>query len=208
MKDRNEKWESSNLQLFWGEIAPCDHLVQIYENENAFLSSLEGFVGAGIISGDSIIIIATVERLLAIEERMVNQGFDVKQLIETDQYIRIEAHQALARFMVDGSPDENLFHELISALIKRAKKNNRKVRAFGEMVALLWEQGLNDATVKLENLWNQVHCDNDFTLLHAYPKSGFMREKNESMKAICSAHTKIIDGSPRPSTEVYYRNLN
>jgi hypothetical protein len=25
------EWENSNVQIFWGEIAPCDHLVQIYE---------------------------------------------------------------------------------------------------------------------------------------------------------------------------------
>ena len=23
-----EEWETSNIQAFWGEIAPCDHLAQ------------------------------------------------------------------------------------------------------------------------------------------------------------------------------------
>jgi hypothetical protein len=27
-------------RIFWGEIAPCDHLVQIYEEEGAFLDAL------------------------------------------------------------------------------------------------------------------------------------------------------------------------
>jgi len=42
-----------------------------------------------------------------------------------------------AKFMVNHWPDENLFFELITTLFKRVKKNNGKVRAFGEMVALL-----------------------------------------------------------------------
>ena len=29
-------------EVFWGEIAPCEHLVQIYEESGVFLDSLEG----------------------------------------------------------------------------------------------------------------------------------------------------------------------
>lgn len=41
-------WKNTNIQVFWGEIAPCDHLIQIYENESHFLNTLEGFAGSGI----------------------------------------------------------------------------------------------------------------------------------------------------------------
>ena len=30
-----DMWENSNIQAFWGEIAPCDHLIQIYESDMA-----------------------------------------------------------------------------------------------------------------------------------------------------------------------------
>ncbi len=53
--------------------------------------------------------------------------------------------------LVNNWPDENLFFEFITTLLKRVQQNNRKVRAFGEMVAVLWEQGFNGATVQLEN---------------------------------------------------------
>jgi hypothetical protein len=42
------KQNRGRFEVFWGEIAPCDHLVQIYEQEAAFMDSLEGFVGGGI----------------------------------------------------------------------------------------------------------------------------------------------------------------
>ena len=60
---RIEEWKNSNIQVFWGEIAPCDHVVQIYENDTVFLNTLEGFAGSGLLSGDSVIIIATKEHL-------------------------------------------------------------------------------------------------------------------------------------------------
>lgn len=31
-------WEKTNMQVFWGEIAPCDHVVQIYENDEVFFA--------------------------------------------------------------------------------------------------------------------------------------------------------------------------
>jgi hypothetical protein len=40
--------------------------------------------------------------------------------------------------MVKDWPDEKLFASLVDYLIKRASKMGRRVRAFGEMVALLW----------------------------------------------------------------------
>ena len=204
-KGTNNGWAKSNLQVFWGEIAPCDHVVQIYENDKVFLDSLEGFVGSGIMEGESVIIIATYEHRLALEERLRNQGFDLQALTVADRYIALDAKETLDKFMVNNWPDEKLFFECIPAVIKRGQQNNRKVRAFGEMVALLWVQGHNGATVQLENLWNKLHRNKDFSLFCAYPKIGFTQDINTSIDTICCTHSKIIDGSPKPSTEVYYK---
>lgn len=38
-------------EVFWGDISPCEHLVQIYQDEGVFLDSLEGFVAGGDKSG-------------------------------------------------------------------------------------------------------------------------------------------------------------
>jgi hypothetical protein len=201
----SEYWQSSSLQVFWGELAPCDHIVQIYENDKIFLDSLEGFVGSGLLAGDAVIIIATTEHLVAIEKRLKKQGFNMDKLASSDQYIGLDADETLSKFMVNDWPDEDLFMELVTTLFKRAQQNNRKVRAFGEMVALLWKQGLNGATVQLENLWTRFQKKDEFTLFCAYPKVGFTQDMHASMDLICCQHSKVIDGGPRPSTEIYYK---
>ncbi len=198
-------WESSNLQVFWGEVAPCDHIVQIYENDSLFLGALEGFIGSGFLAGDAVIIIATTEHLEEIQRRLIHQGFNVGLLAARNQYITIEAEEMLSRFMINNWPDETLFLEAVTSLLQRAQQNNRKVRAFGEMVALLWQQGFNGATVQLENLWNKLQKKNEFTLFCAYPRIGVTQDMHASMEKICCEHNKIIDGSPRPSTEIYYK---
>jgi hypothetical protein len=58
--------------------------------------------------------------------------------------------------MVDGWPDEERFSRLVNRLLARATAKNRPVRAFGEMVALLWGSGNVEATLPLEHLWNKI----------------------------------------------------
>ena len=200
-----EDWETSNIQVFWGEIAPCHHLVQVYENEKIFLDTLEGFTGTGFLAKDSVVIIATSTHLDALNARLRSQGFDLSALIESDQYIPINAEYLLSIFLIDDWIDEDILNGFITDLVSRAKKRNGKVRAFGEMVAILWEKGYRGATVQLENLWNQLHGEDQFTLFCAYPKIGFSQSANDSMDIICKQHAKVIDGHARPSTDIYYK---
>jgi hypothetical protein len=202
----NKDWLNSHIDIFWGEIAPCDHLVQIYEDDDVFLESLEGFASTGITAGDSVIIIATAEHLNALENRLYAVGFDVNSLIVSDQYIPLNAEDALAKFMVNGWPDAGLFNRFVKELIVRARKDTRKVRAFGEMVAILWANGHNGATVHLEHLWEKFCTAEGFCLFCAYPKSGFTQDANNSLTDICTAHTKMIAGWSKPQTEVFYKS--
>jgi len=198
-------WEKSNIQVFWGEIAPCDHIVQIYENDKVFLNTLEGFAGVGFMKDESVVLIATADHLADIEKRLLAQGIDIPALIASDQYIPLDVEDCLSTFMVDQWPDEVLFTNFVTAVMARAQKNGRKVRAFGEMVAVLWAQGYNGATVKLEHLWHHIQQKNRFCLYCAYPKSGFTQDANSSINNICRAHSIVIDGNARPSTEIYYK---
>ncbi|HYG49780.1 MAG TPA: MEDS domain-containing protein [Flavobacteriales bacterium] len=201
------EWKNSNVQVFWGEIAPCDHVVQIYENDNFFLNTLEGFAGCGLLSGDSVVIIATQNHLDSLNQRLRSQNLDLDTLIKTERYFPLEATETLSKFMVNNWPDEKLFENYVSAIITRATKGNRKVRAFGEMVAVLWAQGLNGATLRLEHMWHNLYNKKKFSLYCAYPRNGFTQGAHDSMDAICKAHTKIIDGQSHPSTEIYYKSI-
>jgi DcmR-like sensory protein len=202
------EWNRSNTDIFWAEIAPCDHVVQIYENDAVFLDALAGFVGGGINAGECVILIASETHLNALEKRLKSFGVRVDTLIKDDRYIPLNAEETLSKFMVNGWPDEDLFNKTVSDLINRAGLRNRRVRAFGEMVAVLWAQGLAGATVNLEHLWNKFCEKQAFSLFCAYPKSGFTQDINESINNICGCHSKMIHGANKSLTEVLYRNTN
>lgn len=178
--------------VFWGEMAPCDHLLQFYDDDTVFLDSLEGFAVGGIISGDGVIIIATPQHREALHARMKMRGVDINKAKASDQYIALDAEETLTQFMVAGWPDDELFEQLVHELLLRARGQGRKVRAFGEMVALLWARGDNAATVRLEHLWHTLCHAQQFSLLCAYPKSGFTSHAATSMQEICAAHTRLV----------------
>lgn len=199
-------WGRTGADVFWGEIAPCDHILQIYETDKEFITTLEGFVTAGFLSGESVVIIATPEHLRALNERLRKNGFDLFSLMLQDQYIPLSAEETLSQFMINGWPDENLFYHLLSNLLLRARKKNRNVRAFGEMVAVLWSKGFSGATVHLEHLWTRYCESEEFSLFCAYPKAGFTEDPHESLMQICSCHSKMIATQPHNAEEFLVRS--
>ena len=186
------KQRGGEPDIFWGEIAPCDHILQIYENDIEFISTLEGFVSNGFRSEESVVVIATPEHLRALNQRLRDQGWDLFSLTLQDQYIPLSAEDTLAQFMINGWPDENLFYHLLTNLLLRARNRERRVRAFGEMVAVLWSQGYSGATVHLEHLWSRYCESEQFSLYCAYPKSGFTEDAKKSLESICACHSKRI----------------
>jgi hypothetical protein len=98
--------------------------------------------------------------------------------------------------------------EAISEIFGRARKGGRAVRAFGEMVAVLWQKGNSGATLMLEQLWN-MYCEKEPVVLFcAYPGSSFSQEPAVSLQNICKTHSKMIAGKRNASTELSYLNLN
>jgi hypothetical protein len=95
----------------------------------------------------------------------------------------------------------------VTGIFKKARKGNARVRAFGEMVALLWRDGNYAATVHLEHLWNKFCSTQNFCLYCAYPKSGFTKDPAVSIQEICCAHSKVISGGDHPSTEIQYKDV-
>jgi hypothetical protein len=179
---------------FWGEMAPCEHIVQMYTRDALFLDSLSGFVGDGLRCGDGVIVIATAAHLSALEAQLAGDGVDMAAARGRDQYIALDAELTLSRFIVNGWPDEDIFDPLVTGLIARAGRDGRRVRAFGEMVAILWGQGHAAATVRLEYLWHAICRREAFSLLCAYPRTGFTQDAAASAREIVAVHSRVVAG--------------
>jgi MEDS: MEthanogen/methylotroph, DcmR Sensory domain len=184
-----------DAQVFWGEIAPCEHIVQLYDSDNALIENLACFVAAGLGAGESAIVIATPEHFRELASCLAEMQTDLQSASAEDRYITMDAEIGLASFMVQNWPDDQRFSQFVENLIRRAAVNDRRVRVFGEMIALLWARGQSAATVRLEHLWQQVCKSQSFSLFCAYPRVGLTKDPTDSFAAICAAHTLVLSES-------------
>lgn len=93
--------------------------------------------------------------------------------------------------MVEDIPDPVLFDATIGAIVERAARGGRTVRAFGEMVSLLWADGNVTGALALETLWNDMALKRDFFLMCAYPEVLLSEAPLRAVNAMCDRHSDL-----------------
>jgi excisionase family DNA binding protein len=177
----------------WRDMRDPEHFVQFYEADDFLLDAVRGFMGTALRAGDSGILVATGAHRQRLEERLQAHGLDLADARASGRYVSLDAAETLSRFMVDEAPDPERFSEVLGGIIARAAEGGRRVRMFGEMVALLWAQGNQVGALRLEELWNDLARTHSFSLFCAYPMDELVGEAHtERLTEICSEHSRLI----------------
>ena len=177
----------------WAETGERDHFVQFYESDEFLLDSLSGYVREGLETGDACVIVATRERREGLDARLRATGLDTDAARASGRLVTLDAAETLSLFMSNGLPDARRFEDVVGAVVARAAEAGKRVRAFGEMVALLWADGAAHAALELEGLWNGLQKTREFRLFCAYPLKSFEGEPQGSkLGSVCSAHSRVI----------------
>jgi len=184
---RTDLQPRENFSGFW-------HAVQLYESDAFLADSVAYFIHKGLETGCGALIIATAAHQEAIDQALRARGADPSVARASGQYIAIDAAETLDQIMVDGWPDAQRFNRLVgAALWTLAERNCSSVRAFGEMVTVLWASGRHEAALHLEKLWNSLSSRHKFSLLCAYPLNCFSGEGQAPLVLeMCSSHSHVI----------------
>jgi signal transduction histidine kinase len=177
----------------WAEPCGGGHHVQFYESDEFLLDSLADFLAAGLDEGDSCLVVAKSERREGLDARLRARGHDPEAERQRGRLVTLDAAETLSGFMAGGAPEPARFEEVVGRLVERVSAGGRRVRIFGEMVALLWADGRSDAALNLEALWNGLQKSRPFLLFCAYPMSCFGSEAHAGPLAhVCAEHTRVI----------------
>lgn len=183
----------------WSAMGDTDHFVQFYETDGFLLNSLSGFIGSAIKSNDAAIVIATEAHRAGLDELLLANGVDLTAARTAGQYLSLDACDTLSQFMVDGSPEPTRFKKVLGGIIASVTDGRARVRAFGEMVALLWAEGNYSGAIRLEELWNELQNAHSFSLFCAYPMNGFAGEQFVASHGdVCTAHSRVIPTESYP----------
>jgi hypothetical protein len=175
---------------------PHGHLVQFYQaDEPVLTSNVTEFLLEGLKQGDALLVITTPERNTAFARSLRESGIDPDAAVRERRLLFPDALQTLHRFMVDGQPDWRRFERTVGALIRevRPQPDHRGLRAYGEMVGLLWKEGQFAAAVRLEQFWNKLMSAHAFQLFCAYPIDVFGKDfQAAALDPVLCAHTHLV----------------
>ena len=163
----------------WGEVladaGPCDHIVQLYQDQDFLNRAVCRFAGSAIANGEGIILVPTSAHWNAIRPRLEAEGVDVQAARNRGQLTVVDADEFLPRFMQDSMPDSPIFLGLAADVIGQAHADGRyqKVRWWGEMVNVLWERGNVAASMNLEDLFDQLAHQHDIAIFCSFLMDNF-----------------------------------
>lgn len=169
-----------------------NHRVQFYDNDAFLVQAVVDFVRPARKAGEGVLVIATPEHLGRLQTLLGDAPAEMRR-DGPDAFVVLDARDTLATFMVGGMPNERRFLDVVGSLVRQVSDHGqRPVRAFGEMVALLYSDGNAEGAARLEALWDKLAASHHLSLLCAYPMSAFPDAGHrQAFECICAAHSQV-----------------
>jgi len=160
-----------------------EHIVHTYQDAGQLAAVAGEYLLTGLQRGEAAVIIARPAHAALLQEKL--QRF-------SGQLAVFDAHQTLARFMAHGLPQWQAFHELVGGVIAQLRLQYAHVRAYGEMVDILWQDGNTAAAIRLEEYWNELGRLQTFSLFCAYALDHLDLRSYAGLQHVCKTHTHFI----------------
>jgi KaiC/GvpD/RAD55 family RecA-like ATPase len=182
-------------KTFLESAPPAGHGVQVYAELDELAVSVGRFLDAGFRVGEPALAIVTDDHWRAFRAELERRGHDVGELQERGLLTCCDADETLAAFM-DEAPSATRFEQIVGGTVDEVARRfpDRTIRAFGEMVDVLFQRGEEAAAIALEELWNELFETRRFALLCGYQLDVFdLDTENSALPEIVRTHTH-----PRP----------
>jgi hypothetical protein len=171
------------------------HAVRFYKDAGSLAEIVCGFLAEGLKQNEPAVLIATPEHVQCFRKCFSASGIDVDAAIASGRLTVLDAEDTLRRFMRDGIPMAQPFVDTMSPVLRSvaARHPGVFIRAYGEMVDVLWRDGQTAAAIRLETLWNDLARTHEFKLLCGYAIGHFY--KGSSTDEITSVHSHLVTDS-------------
>lgn len=173
---------------------PRGHFVQFCGSDERYLVRNVGrFLFEGLVSGDSLAVVATQARRDAFVSEMERLGGDVESASAAGRLCLLDRDETLAQICVAGQPNRERFEEIIGGLLRNLP--GKRARAYGEMVGKLWDEGHRAEAICLEELWNELQKTTPFTLFCSYAIDVFSDDfQLVAVDPVLCTHTQLFPG--------------
>jgi PAS domain S-box-containing protein len=187
-------------------LVDCPHVVQFYDGDADLRDAVVEFLEAGLREGAPAVVIATAAHAASFAEGLRARGVDIEASANEQRLLFADANAVLSQITVDGAPDWDRFcatvEPLIDTALRAAAPAITYVRAYGELVDLLWAEHKHTEALRLEEMWNALGQKRKFFLYCAYCRHR-LHEESGDMDAIGQRHSGVCAtprGAERPES--------
>ena len=173
------------------------HVVQFYGHEEELADRVAGYLLGALQHDGAAVVIATAAHRRAFEGRLTRAGVDLAAAAQAGTYRTLDAGDTVRALTTGGQLDRGAFDRVIGSLIADAGQGERPVRAYGEMVTLLWDAGLVNNAVQLEEMWGSLGLTHSFSLFCSYPARSVTGDGHlQAFAEVCRLHGSVVGGWP------------
>ncbi|MEP7060289.1 MAG: MEDS domain-containing protein [Actinomycetota bacterium] len=181
------------------ENGPLDHLVQFYQDESDLHRVVGRYLADGLHAGGIAIAATTPANEQAFEGVIRERGEDPDSARGTERLVVLDAAEIASRAALSGVVDAHLFDAAVAEPLRRAAESGRRLFIFGEIVALLWDAGQVVAAIDLEERWNRLRAEIDFSLLCSYPAGALDAHDDSAFADLRHLHSAVLGAGPGPA---------
>ncbi|MBV9558766.1 MAG: MEDS domain-containing protein, partial [Pseudolabrys sp.] len=177
--EHGQSWDQLLTQA-----GPRDHIVQLYQDQDFLNRAVCRFAASALANGEGVILVPTQAHWEAFCPRLEAEGVDLAKAQGSGQLTVVDADHLLPEFMRNSMPDAPVFLGLAGEAIARARRGRDrypKVRWWGEMVNVLWEQGNVAASMALEDQFDHLAHEHEIAIFCSFVMDNFDGEVHARM---------------------------
>lgn len=145
------------------------HFAQLHRDPQALTDAVTLYLETGLRRGNGVVVIASPVHTDWFLARLRANDLDPNVFLKSGQLELHDAELTLRKCMRNDVPDWEDFRRAMAAVFERVRAFGRgTTRTYGEMVNLLWQEGKQDAAIRLEEYWNELARLYPFSLFCSY----------------------------------------
>jgi hypothetical protein len=175
--------------------AAPDHIVQLYQDEKFLSRAVCRFAVSALAHGEGVILVPTAAHWRALRPRLEAEGVDTQAAQKAGQLTVVDADGLLPEFIRGSMPDAPLFMGIAAEAVAKARGGDRftKVRWWGEMVNVLWEQGNVAGSMSLEDQFHRLAREQNIAIFCSFLMDNFNGDVHARMiPRLGENHTHLI----------------
>src|SRR2546428_994222 len=145
------------------------HFAQLHRDPQALTDAVTLYLQTGLRRGNPVVVIASRTHTDLFLTRLREDDLDPGAFLKSGQLELHDAELTLRKFMRNDMPDWDDFRRAMASIFERVRAFGRgTTRAYAEMVNLLWQEGKQEAAIRLEEYWNELARLYPFSLFCSY----------------------------------------